>query len=330
MKFSRGLAGIVTAVLLGSAAVPLLGPQASAATSTTATSTTATSTTATSSAATAAASCRSPAHPALAARLARDIDRALRGRVSTVAVGVDDPGQDVQCWLDSSAHFDSASVVKVIILGALLRLTQDQHRHLTGTEAALATEMITESDNDAASALWAELGHRYLQHFLNLAQLNRTYLDPGPAWGLTQITAYDEVLLLRLLLNQNRVLDTASRDYALGLMARVIPSQRWGVPAGVPRSLTVHVKNGWLPLYPYGWRINSIGCFTGRGVSYSVVVLTQDNPTMTYGIDTVQAVAWAVNRDLNPGTASVVPASAASGSWGTPDESLPAAPAGSG
>ena len=112
------------------------------------------------SAAASSASCRSPAHPALAARLAHDIDRALRGRVSTVAVGVDDPGQDVQCWLDSSAHFDSASVVKVIILGALLRQAQDQHRHLTGTEAALATEMITESDNDAASALWAELGHR--------------------------------------------------------------------------------------------------------------------------------------------------------------------------
>ena len=132
------------------------------------------------------------------------------------------------------------------------------------------------------------------------------------------------MLLLQLLLNQNRVLDTASRDYALGLMARVIPSQRWGVPAGAPRSLTVHVKNGWLPLYPYGWRINSIGCFTGRGVSYSVVVLTQDNPTMTYGIDTVQAVAWAVNRDLNPGGESRVPSSAASASWGTPDEPVPA------
>jgi beta-lactamase class A len=315
MKFSRGLAGIVTAVLLASVPVPLLSQPASAAASTAATPMTPSSPS---------ASCRSPAHPALAARLARDIDRALRGRVSAVAVGVDDPGQDVQCWLDSSAHFDSASVVKVIILGALLRLAEDQHRHLTRTEAALATAMITESDNDAASALWDELGHRYIQHFLGLAKMNRTYLGAGPYWGLTQITAYDEVLLLRLLLNQNAVLDTAARDYALGLMARVIPSQRWGVPVGAPRSLTVHVKNGWLPLYPHGWRINSIGCFTGRGGGYSIVVLTQDNPTMTYGIDTVQAVAWVVNRDLNPGTASVVPASAASSSWGTPDEPVPA------
>src|SRR5579862_9897415 len=102
MKFSRGLAGVVTVILLGSAAVPLLSPAASPAV---------------------VASCRSADHPALAAELARDIDRALRGRVAAseagaVAVGVDAPGQGVQCWLDSSAHFDSASVVKVIILGA--------------------------------------------------------------------------------------------------------------------------------------------------------------------------------------------------------------------
>jgi hypothetical protein len=331
MKFSRGLAGVVTVTLLGSVPVPLLVAPASAAApavaSTVAASTVVASTVA---ASTVAASCRSADHPALAAQLARDIDRALRGRVSTAAVGVDDPGQDVQCWLDSSAHFDSASVVKVIILGALLRLAADQHRNLTRTEAGLATAMITRSDNDAASALWDELGHRFIQDFLDLAQMNRTYLGPGPAWGLTQITAYDEVLLLRLLLNQNRVLDTAARDYALGLMARVIPSQRWGVPVGAPRSLIVHVKNGWLPLDPHGWRINSIGCFTGRGGGYSIVVLTQDNPTMTYGIDTVQAVARAVNHDLNPRATSVVPAPAASQSWETPDELVPAGPAGSG
>jgi beta-lactamase class A len=335
MKFSRGLAGAVTVILLGSVSVPLLGQPAGAAASTAApavartVSATVGSVSATVGSVSAtvgsvSASCRSAAHPALAARLARDIDRALRGRVSTAAVGVDDPGQDVQCWLDSSVHFDSASVVKVIILGALLRLAADQHRHLTRTEAALATEMITRSDNDAASALWAELGRRFLQDFLDLAKMNRTYLGPGPAWGLTQITAYDEVLLLRLLLNQNRVLDTAARDYALGLMARVIPSQRWGVPVGAPRGLVVHVKNGWLPLYPHGWRINSIGCFTGRGGGYSIVVLTQDNPTMTYGIDTIQAVARAVNHDLNPGATSVVPAAAPSPSWGKPDEIIPA------
>jgi beta-lactamase class A len=302
MKRRRGLVTGVATILLGLVPVPLLAGPASAAVS---------------------VSCRSAAHPSLAARLDHDIDRALRGRVSAVAIGVDDAGQGLQCWLNSSAHFDSASVVKVTILSALLRKAQEQHRHLTRTEAALAREMITESDNAAASDLWDDVGRYDLQHFLNLAHMTRTYPGPGPYWGLTQITAYNEALLLRLLMNRNPVLDTASRDYVLDLMAQVIPSQRWGVPAGAPTSLTVHVKNGWLPLFTHGWRIHSIGAFTGRGGGYSIVVLTQDNPTMLYGIDTIEAIAKVVNRDLNPAAKSRVPSSVPAPSWGTPDESVP-------
>jgi beta-lactamase class A len=304
MKPRCGMVTAVATVLLGWVPVPLLATPASAAAPS--------------------VSCTS-SHPGLAAKLDRDIERALRGRVSAVAIGVDDPGQRLRCWLNSSAHFDSASVVKVTILSALLRKAQEQHRYLTRTEAALATEMITESDNDAASDLWVDVGRYDLQHFLNLAHMTQTYLGSGPYWGLTQITAYNEVLLLRLLLNRNAVLDTSSRDYVLDLMARVIPSQRWGVPVGAPTSLTAHVKNGWLPLFTHGWRIHSIGCFTGRGGGYTIVVLTQDNPTMTYGIDTIEAVAKVINRDLNPAARSRVPSSASSASWGSPDEPLPAA-----
>jgi beta-lactamase class A len=304
MKPWRGLTAAVAVVLLGPVPVPLLAPPASAGTPP--------------------ATCSSRHHPALAARLARDMDRALRGRVSAVAVRVDDPGRGLQCWLNSSAHFDSASVVKVTILSALLRKAQQEHRNLTRTEAKLAGEMITRSDNNAASALWDDAGRYYLQHFLDLAHMSQTYLGPGGYWGLTKITAYNEVLLLRLLVTPNLVLDASSRAYVLRLMAQVIPSQRWGVPAGAPTSLAVHVKNGWLPLPTHGWHINSIGCFTGPGGGYSIVVLTQDNPTMTYGIGTVEAVARAVSRDLNPSATSRIPSSRSSRSWETPDEPVPA------
>ena len=243
--------------------------------------------------------CWSSSHASLAAGLSRDIERALRGRVSAVAVGVEDPGEGLQCWLNASEHFDSASVVKVTILGALLYRTQAWHKSLTRTEVAQARAMITESDNDAASDLWTDVGRSFLQHFLDLAGMTHTFLGPGIYWGLTQITASDEMRLLRLLVTKNTVLDTASRDYALDLMAQVIPSQRWGVTAGAPRGLTAHVKNGWLPLATHGWRIHSIGDFTGRGGGYSIVVLTQDNPSMPYGIDTIEAIAKEINRDLN-------------------------------
>lgn len=302
-KLSRVVGIIMAGALTGTLLIPVLAQPAAAAS----------------------AVCRSSSHPALAARISGDIQAARRGRVSSIAVAVDAPAVGLTCALNGSRHFDSASVVKVTILGALLRKALDQDRFLTGTEAARLRAMITRSDNAAASALWAELGHGYLRHFLNLAGMKHTSLGPGGLWGLTQITAPDEILLLRLLLKPNAVLSPNSRSYALRLMAQVIPSQRWGVPAGAPTSLTAHVKNGWLPRATHGWRIHSIGCFTGRGGGYSIVVLTQDNPSMPYGITTVQAIARVINRDLNPGAKARVPASRPYPSWGTPDEPGPAA-----
>ena len=229
-----------------------------------------------------AVNCLSAAHPRLAARLTRGIHAALSGRSSTVALRVYDKSEDLNCWLNSTTHFDSASVVKVTILGTLLREAETQHRLLTASEVRLARLMITQSDNNAASALWAHVGRGRLEYFLGRAAMNETQLGPGGYWGLTQITAHDEFLA---------VLNTGSLDIALNLMAQGFPSQRWGVPAGAPASLTVHVKNGWLPLATHGWRINSIGCFTGHHRGYSIVVLTEDNPTMAYGIATIQGAA---------------------------------------
>jgi Beta-lactamase enzyme family len=242
--------------------------------------------------------CRSLSHPGLAARLGRDIDAARQGRESQIAVRVDDPGKGLECWLHGARRFDSASVVKVTILGALLRKALDQHRYLTDAEATEATAMITRSDNDSATALWYQLGPGYLRHFLHLARMRQTTLGADGYWGLTQITAHDEVLLLRLLLHKNLVLDLPSRRYALSLMAQVIPSQLWGVPAGAPARLTVHVKNGWLPSAAHGWYVSSIGCLTGRHGGYSIVILTDDNPTFGYGVTTIDTVARAINHDL--------------------------------
>src|SRR5580698_6077761 len=131
-----------------------------------------------------AVSCRSAAHPRLAARLARGIHAALAGRVSTVALRVEDRSEDLGCFLNTTTHFDSASVVKVQILATLLREAQTQHRRLTASEARLARLMITQSDNDAASALWAHVGRARLRYFLSRAAMTQTRLWPGGYWGL--------------------------------------------------------------------------------------------------------------------------------------------------
>jgi hypothetical protein len=242
--------------------------------------------------------CVSKPHPRLAARMSTQIAAAVRGRRSAVGLAVDDEDLAVTCRLDASWQFYAASVIKVTIISALLRKIRGPS-HLTKAQQALAWQMITQSNNNAATTLWNETGHAAMQRFLTLAKMTRTVLNT--AWGLTLITAGNELLLMRLLTSPGTVLAPASRAYVLWLMAHVTPAQSWGVTAGVPAAakVTIHVKNGWLP-YPTGsnWRINSIGAFTGSHVGWQTTVLTASNPSMSYGIDTVQAAARVINRDL--------------------------------
>jgi hypothetical protein len=240
--------------------------------------------------------CVSAAHPLLAARMSGGIAGALAGRRSTVGLALGDPGLDLSCALHQGGHFDAASVIKVTIISALL-LKIGGIAHLTPAQRSLAWAMITQSSNAAADRLWDEAGMAAMQRFLNRAGMTHTQLSP--AWGLTLITAQDEVRLLSLLTGPGTVLGPAARGYVLYLMAHVIPGQRWGTPAGVPAGVTVHVKNGWLP-FPTGsdWHVNSIGAFAGPGISYQMAVLTAGNPSMTYGVDTIEGAARVINRDI--------------------------------
>ena len=241
--------------------------------------------------------CTSPGQPALGAALSRRIAKALRGTEARVGIAVDDSDEDFSCRYHQWREFHSASVIKVITLGALLYQLQREHESLSPEQASLATAMITESDNDAQDTLWNEIGMPALQAFVNAARMNHTVLGTDDFWGLTEVNAHDELCLLQLLITHNKVLNAASRRYALTLMADVMPGQRWGVPAGVPADMTVHVKYGWLP-DPDLWDINSIGDFTRRDLDYSIAILTSDDPDMSYGVDTVEAIARLINRAL--------------------------------
>jgi beta-lactamase class A len=246
--------------------------------------------------------CTAPAdHRALAARVSADISAGLRGRNGEHAVSVYDRVTGLNCVYNGSKHFDSASIVKAIILAALMRWHQQTKTSLSSWERNEATLMIEQSDNDAATALWDEVGMTNLQHFLNLAKMGETQLGQDGEWGLTQVTSHDEMLLLRLLTGANSVLDANSRAYELNLMAHVTNWEAWGVTAGTPSDVTWHVKNGWLP-DASGWHINSIGAFTGHGKDYMMAVLSvnaDDDDDEDYGIDTIEDIARLVQHDLN-------------------------------
>ena len=274
-------------------------------------------------------------HASTAATISRRILRWVQRRAPetpSVAVRMDDPYLGINCYLNSNQHYDSASVVKTIILATLLNKRQREHLSLlSARERQLAREMITESDNNAATALWNQDHMRNLAYFLSVAGLDDTQLNP--AWGLTQITAQDETILLRnILLRPNTVLNTQSQTYELKLMAQVIPSQHWGVSASTPRAFTVCIKNGWAPLPSASspWFVNSTGAFTRGNAArdYTIVILTRGSVDETTGVTTIEDIAGPINRALAGAGAEFGPAHTKPyPSWNIPDEPIPPVPA---
>ncbi|MFI9805923.1 serine hydrolase [Streptomyces sp. NPDC052301] len=241
----------------------------------------------------------------LAAKLTKDLTAALKNRKGLVALGLYDRSGSTTCTLNGATAFDSASTVKVTVLAALLWDAKKSDRHLTDTESDLATAMITQSDNDATSALWKQLGVAKIQGFLTAAGMTRTTPGADGYWGLTQENITDEQKLLKLVTAKNSVLSDNSRAYILKLMGQVEADQRWGTPAGAPSSVSVHVKNGWLQRSTHGWRVHSLGTFNGAGHDYMISVFTQDNSTMDDGVATIQSVATAIHKDLVPAKSGV-------------------------
>ncbi|MFD8772028.1 serine hydrolase [Streptomyces sp. NPDC059916] len=258
----------------------------------------------------------------LAAKLQKDITAALASRKGTVAVGLHDRTTNTTCSLRATSSYDSASVVKVTVLATLLWDAKKTNRYLTTREANLATAMITKSDNAATTSLWKQIGTTKVKGFLKAAGMTRTVPGSGGYWGLTQINVQDEQKLLSLVTAKNSVLSDNSRAYILKLMGKVVSSQRWGTPAGAPSSVAVHVKNGWLQRSTHGWRVHSIGAFQGGGHDYTISVLTHGNSTMSYGVDTIQAVARAIHKDLTP----TAPAASRYTPTSTPREAFIAVP----
>jgi beta-lactamase class A len=272
--------------------------------------------------------CTAPrAYATLAAKLSKDISAAVAGRSGHIAIRVEDVRTGVECRYNEGTRSHSASVIKATILAALLYWRQQTHTSLSTAEQDDAYTMITQSDNCAASQLWNDVGPTRMQQFVNAATMTETQLSPGGTWGLSNITARDELQLMRILTEPNSVLSNTSRGYELTLMKEVISSERWGVPTGAPSGLSVYNKNGWLN-DPVLWVINTIGAIQGGGRDYKMAILTYNNSGEQYGINTVNAIASVANRDLNIGLpaagAPLRTAMLPRAAQGQPDEALPA------
>ncbi|MEU4931093.1 serine hydrolase [Streptomyces yokosukanensis] len=211
-------------------------------------------------------------------------------QVSAAVLAVDS-GQSA---VYGDAAFDTASIVKVDILAALLLQAQDADRRLTAAERAYATKMIENSDNASATALWHSIGRADGLDAANRRfGLTATTGGEGELWGLTQTTSADQLVLLRQVFGEDSRLGAASRTYVQALMKQVEPDQQWGVSAAAEGNSWA-LKNGWLARSTTGlWDVNSIGRVTVDGTDYLVAVLSNGTATQTKGIALVEAAAKA-------------------------------------
>ena len=273
-------AAVSVMVALGTAGIQVSQaatlPDSSGSTTSTASPTTSTSTTSVSTASTATPS---------VAKIATD------ARYSVTAIDLT-TGESVS---SGSGAFDTASIVKVDILAALLYQAQQDGRTLTASEQALATAMIEHSDNTAATTLFNEVGGKAGLDALNKTfGLTDTVIGSNGNWGLTQTTAKDQIRLLQIVLGDRSVLTAGSKAYVAGLMSNVEADQNFGVSAAADDSDDSALKVGYLQRSQTGlWDVTSVGRIESGGHTYLVAVLSDSNASFASGVQLVNAAAKA-------------------------------------
>ena len=101
------------------------------------------------------------------------------------------------------------------------------------------------------------------------------------------------------------ILDGPMRSTALDLLSRVEPAQRWGVTAGVPDEpppgTLIGIKDGWVQTDYGWWWVNSAGVVVPSDAhpAYSIAVLSKHQPSMEYGVETIQTIASRVHAALH-------------------------------
>jgi hypothetical protein len=205
----------------------------------------------------------------------------------------------------------TASIVKVEIMGAVLKKADDAGGDISPTELSLLQTMIENSNNDSATTLWYDAGGpSAIQSFDDSVGMTGTTASqlqwiPGstdlPGWGWTTTTALDQVKIVRDFAYPNSLLTANNRHYGLSLMENVESDQAWGVSGGVPAGTTIALKNGWLPLDlgdDSNWQIDSIGWIDGHGRNYVIAVLSQGGALMQDGINAIDYISGKVYAAL--------------------------------
>jgi membrane peptidoglycan carboxypeptidase len=229
--------------------------------------------------------------PQRVSRLTGQLDR-LAATVPDFAVSVVDRKTGRHYDYHGDRGYQTASVVKVELLAALLLRAQDKKHGLSSTDRARATKMIRASDNKAAKQIYDTIGGpEELRDACRRLGLDDT--NPAPTFGASTTTALDQTRMIAALTDAGSPLTKTSRDLMLQLMSSVNADQTWGVSAAAFAGEQTALKNGWLASSNEDnrWIINSTGRISSDKIDVAVSVLSHGHQDKQGGIDAVENVA---------------------------------------
>jgi beta-lactamase class A len=215
----------------------------------------------------------------------------LKQRGGVVGVGVIDDHGRVRGVRDRR-RFVSASVVKAMLLVSYLRKVAHQDRGLSRDERSQLGPMITVSSNRAADWAYARVGASSLRRLARRADMDQFSIICC-RWTLAYFSARDQAKFFWRL---EELTPRRFRDYATKLLRSVVPRQSWGIPhVGRPRGFSVFFKGGWRPT-SIGRLVHQASFVRYGRTEFSLVVLTDGNPSKSYGIATIEGVARRILR----------------------------------
>ena len=187
--------------------------------------------------------------------------------------------------LDEARTYVSASVVKAMLLVAELDRLAAEGLPLDQVTRDTLHAMITYSDNVAADTIYYRVGDEGLFEVARRAGM-RDFTVSG-YWANAQLSARD---MARFMDRLKRVLTGPHADFAAGLLTAIVPEQRWGIPEATPEGWRIRFKGGWRGT-ELGQLVHQIARLENGRRELAIAVLTDGQPTMEYGIETVRGIA---------------------------------------
>ena len=188
--------------------------------------------------------------------------------------------------------FITGSVVKAMLLVAYLRRLDARGQHRVDSYSnSFLYPMLHVSDNNAATQCWSIVGNGGLYALAHAAGM--TEFSVTSDWGSAMISAADQA---KFFFEMDKLIPHEFVGYARFLLSTIADYESWGIPAiARPLGYAVFFKGGWRPS-PDIYLVHQIARVEGHHHTFGLAVMTDGDPDMGYGIDTIQGVTTALLR----------------------------------